>query len=179
MEPQERILKDNTRLVIREGVAEDAAALLEFASEIFGQTDFLSYGPEDFELTEVEERKFVNEFYESPNQVFLLGLIEERIVATLHFSALERPRMQHTGEFGVAVAREFWNRGVGSRMIDALVDWARSTNLVTKINLRVRSDNRRAIALYEKKGFVCEGTIRCDVRVNGQYYDHLWMGLIL
>jgi RimJ/RimL family protein N-acetyltransferase len=50
---------------------------------------------------------------------------------------------------------------------------------VTKINLRVRSDNVRAIALYERKGFEREGLLRRGMRVDDVYYDLLAMGLCL
>jgi RimJ/RimL family protein N-acetyltransferase len=64
-------------------------------------------------------------------------------------------------------------------MVDALVDWARATGFVTKINLRVRTDNPRAIALYKRKGFVIEGTISREMFLDGKYYSHHWMGLEL
>ena len=39
-------------------------------------------------------------------------------------------------------------------LIDTLVVWAQGGGVVTKLNLRVRTDHVRAIALYERKGFV-------------------------
>jgi RimJ/RimL family protein N-acetyltransferase len=50
---------------------------------------------------------------------------------------------------------------------------------VKKINLRVRTDNERAIVLYERNGFVIEGTIRKEIFLDGEYFDHHWMGLEL
>ena len=64
-------------------------------------------------------------------------------------------------------------------MLDALIDWARGTGIMTKINLRVRTDNQRALALYERKGFVIEGRIRKQILLEGKYYDRHWMGLEL
>jgi len=64
-------------------------------------------------------------------------------------------------------------------MLDALLDWARGTQIITKVNLRVRTDNVRAIALYLRKGFALEGTIRQAIQIDGTYYDHHWMGLEL
>jgi RimJ/RimL family protein N-acetyltransferase len=50
---------------------------------------------------------------------------------------------------------------------------------VKKINLRVRTDNQRAIRLYERKGFGIEGTSRKEILLDGSYFDHHWMGLEL
>ena len=68
---------------------------------------------------------------------------------------------------------------MGSRLVDALIEWASANPLLTKINLRVREDNTRAIRLYERKGFVKEGTLRREIRVKNQYFSLLWMGLEL
>jgi len=64
-------------------------------------------------------------------------------------------------------------------MLDTFIEWARGTGFVKKINLRVRTDNSRAIRLYGRKGFVIEGTIRREMLLRGQYFDHYWMGLQL
>ena len=79
----------------------------------------------------------------------------------------------------MSVRKRYWGLGIGSLMLDTLIDWAKGTQIVKKINLRVRTDNERAIALYERKGFVIEGTIRKQVFLDGTYFDHYWMGMEL
>jgi RimJ/RimL family protein N-acetyltransferase len=113
------------------------------------------------------------------NQLYIFGLIADRIVSTLTFVAGHRPRVRHSGEFGMSVRQSYWGLGIGSLMLDTLVDWARATRIVTKIDLRVRTDNERAIKLYKRKGFVIEGTIRRAIRLGGEYFDHYCMGLEL
>jgi RimJ/RimL family protein N-acetyltransferase len=100
-------------------------------------------------------------------------------MAVLTFSAGDRPRNRHGGEFGLSVRRSAWGRTIGSLMIDTLIAWAQSSGVITKINLRVRTDHARAIALYKHKGFAIEGTLTRAVRINGQYFDQFWMGLEL
>ncbi len=165
--------------MIREAAVADAAALLEYVHGISGESDFLSFGPGEFELTEAEEEAFLDKCLASDNHLYLLGLMDQKIVAGLHFEAGRRPRIRHAGEFGMTVSKRHWGLGIGSLMLDALIDWARDSRIVTKINLRVRTDNRRAIRLYEHKGFAIEGTIRRDMLLDGKYFDHLWMGLEL
>ena len=64
-------------------------------------------------------------------------------------------------------------------MLDAAIAWAKDAQIIKKINLRVRTDNKRAISLYEKKGFLREGRIRKEIFIDGKYYDHYWMSLEL
>jgi RimJ/RimL family protein N-acetyltransferase len=77
------------------------------------------------------------------------------------------------------VRKAHWGKGIGSLMIDTLLDWTRETRIATKVNLRVRTDNRRAIGLDLQKGFGLEGTLRQAIDINGTYYDHHYMGLDL
>ena len=79
----------------------------------------------------------------------------------------------------MSVRKQYWGLGIGSLMLDTLIAWAQDTQIVKKINLRVRTDNQRAIRLYERKGFVIEGTSRKEILLDGSYFDHHWMGLEL
>ena len=179
MEPRRHPLADGRVLLIREAESEDARLVLDYVNGISGESDFLSFGPGEFDLTEPEEEEFLIRYRASANQIYLLGIIDDTVVSTLNFSGGRRPRVRHSGEFGISVRREYWGLGIGSLMLDALIEWARETGIVKKINLRVRTDNRRAIRLYESKGFEIEGTSRKEILLNGRYYDHHWMGLEL
>jgi hypothetical protein len=52
MEPRKYELKNGRVLLIREVSVEDARALLDYVKRISGESDFLSFGPGEFELTE-------------------------------------------------------------------------------------------------------------------------------
>jgi RimJ/RimL family protein N-acetyltransferase len=179
MPPSEHKLADGRVLLIREAEGKDARAVLDYVNAISDESDFLSFGPGEFDLTEPEEAEFLRKCGAADNQIYLLGTIEDVLVSTLNFSGGRRPRLRHKGEFGLSVRREYWGLGIGSLMLDALIEWARGTGFVTKINLRVRTDNQRAIRLYEGHGFAIEGTIRREMLLDGHYYDHHWMGLEL
>jgi len=179
MQSRRHHLRNGRVLVIREAAVEDARAVLDYVEGISGESDFLSFGPGEFELTEAEEEGFLRKCRDSDNQLYILGLIDDTVVSTLNFSAGRRPRVRHSGEFGMSVRKKYWGLGIGSLMLDTLVDWARENEIVKKINLRVRTDNQRAIHLYKRKGFVREGTTRKEILLDGKYYDHHWMGLEL
>lgn len=177
--PQEFTLKDGQTLVVREAEPEDAAALLAYINEVCAQSDFLSFGPGEFELSEAQEQEFLGRMRESPNQIYLIGQIDGSIVSTIHFSSASRSRIRHKGELGMSVHQSYWGQGIGSTMLDVLIAWAQETGIITKINLKVRIDNDRALRLYKSKGFNIEGTISREYFLNGVYYPHHWMGLEL
>lgn len=63
-----------------------------------------------------------------------------------------RRRMSHRAEIGISVAKDYWGMGIGSTLMAALLSFAKERG-IRQLNLEVRSDNERAIRLYEKFGF--------------------------
>lgn len=88
-------------------------------------------------------------------------------------------RPYRVAELGMAVAAPWRGRGIGSRLLHAGVEWARSVGS-HKVSLQVWPHNRAARALYRKFGFVEEGVLhRHYPRRNGQLWDVVIMGLVL
>src|SRR5262249_36848842 len=82
-------------------------------------------------------------------------------------------------ELGMMVAAEHRGRRVGTALVAAAIDWARSHNR-HKLILSVFPHNEAAIALYRKFGFVEEGRhVKHMRRQNGELWDLVDMGLLL
>ncbi|MCU1449765.1 MAG: GCN5-related N-acetyltransferase [Acidimicrobiales bacterium] len=82
-------------------------------------------------------------------------------------------------DFGMMVDAEMRGRGVGSALLAAAMEWARTAG-AHKIALQVWPDNDAALALYRKFGFVEEGRlVRHYRRRNGELWDAIVMGLLL
>ena len=177
MEPQSHQLENGKAFQIREAEPEDAEWIIDHVNGVSGESDFLSMGEGDFDISENEEKKIIQGFREADNQLFLIGLIDGRVIATLSFTARNRPRIQHTGSFGMAVRKEYWGYGIGGLMIDALIAWAKEGKIITKIGLHVRPTNIRGIRLYLSRGFIVEGKISRAMQIDGIYHDTYLMGL--
>ena len=179
MNPRTIALRDGRTLLIRVAVPDDAAAILVYLEAVSGESDFLTFGPGEFELDEAQEAAYLRHAQAAPDQLYIIGTIDGEIIASLTFSLGRRQRTRHSGEFALAVRAACWGLGIGALMLDALKDWARANGTVRKIALKVRTDNARGIALYRRLGFVTEGTLRREICVDGVYYDLLYMGLQL
>ena len=84
----------------------------------------------------------------------------------------------HVADLGIAIIAEYRNRGIGSRMIACLLDWARHKEL-RKVTLGVFASNLQAIHVYQKFGFTIEGVLRQQHRVGGEYVDEIVMAHFL
>lgn len=170
-------LKNGQELIIRKAVKDDASNMIEYINTIAGESAFLTFGPGEFEITIEKEESIIESLNAGDNSIMLVAIVDNKIVGNLLFCGGKRSRTRHTGEFGVSVLKEYWGNGIGRELISYLIAWAKESNVVTKINLRARSDNKRAIELYKELGFKEDGIITRDFYIDGKYYDSLMMGL--
>jgi len=105
----------------------------------------------------------------------LVAVAGAEIVGSVHLDASRHG----FGEIGMAVARDWRGRGVGSALLAAAIEWARERGL-HKLSLGVFAHNAAAIALYRKFGFVEEGRrVKHYRRASGELWDAIDMGLLL
>ena len=170
-------LKNGQNLIIRTAKKEDALNLINYINKIGGESDFLTFGDNEFDISIEKEEVILESYIDGENKIYLIAEIENKIVGSLNYSRGIRQRTKHTGEFGISVAKKYWGLGIGKELIRYMIDWAKKGNVVRKINLRVREDNETAINLYTKLGFKKEGIISRDFHVGGKYYSSIFMGL--
>lgn len=115
-------------------------------------------------------RKFMAE--PADGDYLLLAFVDGEIAGHAGIHPVGRsPRRAHARMLGMAVHSRFQGKGVGTALMQALIDLADKWLPVTRLELTVFTDNRRAIALYEKFGFVTEGTHRSYALRDGRYAD--------
>jgi L-phenylalanine/L-methionine N-acetyltransferase len=110
---------------------------------------------------------------EPPEGLFsLVACVDGEVVGeiSLHTSPTHW-RMRHVGSIGMAVRDDCQGKGVGTALMEAILDLADNWLNLTRVELRVYVDNAPAIALYEKFGFEIEGTHRRMAFRNGEYVD--------
>lgn len=156
---------------IRKATAADAEKILAYCKIVGEESDNLTFGEEGVPFTVVQEREYLDKIFKSERDLYLVAVDEEDVVGTMSFSSYERPRLAHRGEIAVSVKKSMWGNHIGTRFMEAMIDFAKHTAKVEIVSLEVRSDNERAIALYKKFGFETIGTFRGFLKINGQDVD--------
>ncbi len=87
------------------------------------------------------------------------------------FMAHTSLRRLHVRGLGMAVAKDWQGRGVGSQLLGAVTDWADNWAHVLRLELTVFADNTRAIGVYQRHGFVKEGHMTGHALRDGMYVD--------
>jgi len=156
-------------IIIREAAIDDAEKLIEYTGIIGGETDNLTYGAEGLPLTVEQEKGFLQNMSEDEHSVFYCAWRDSVLVGTANLSGMPR-RMSHRAELGISVLKAEWNNGVGTELMNHIIDYAKGHGIEI-INLEVRSDNNAAIHLYEKFGFKKTGTIPAFYKIGNTYVD--------
>jgi RimJ/RimL family protein N-acetyltransferase len=170
-------LKNGLACVLRQAEEKDADVILQYVNCVCGETDFLAFGEGDIDWTVEKERAFIRDHQNCDNKVLVVAEVQGNINGIIGFTGDERKRLRHTGEFGMVVTQKYWSIGIGSALVECMIEWAKASGVVRKIHLRVRVDNQRALRLYERFGFVREGLVTRQFNVADKFYDAYFMGL--
>jgi putative acetyltransferase len=157
-----------TEILIRPVRHEDAEALNELRRRD-GVAEFI---PSFASERESATRKYIDNF--GPNDHVFVAELDGRIVAYAGLHVRDG-KMRHSAWLGIAVHDAFFGRGIGRAMMEKLLDLADRWIGITRVDLTVVANNTRAIALYEKLGFVVEGTQRKATYYDGQFWDVVCM----
>lgn len=159
-------------LEFREAQPEDAEALLEYLKAVGAESDNLLFGAEGIGMCAEDEAAFLESALRSSKKFYLIALCGGEIAAQGSFACNEhRARVAHWGVLGLTVRRKYWNQGIGTALMQRLIEFARNTAKAEMIQLDVRSDNAPAIALYRKFGFVKTGTFPHMIKIGARYAD--------
>lgn len=160
-------------VTLRRASAKDAAAFARFMAEpsVLSNLMQLPYPSE-----EMWTKRLADQAQLSGVELHLVAERDGAVVgsAGLHPAGLAL-RRRHVAFLGISVATEHQGTGVGRALMQGLVDYADGWAQLLRIELTVFADNARAIALYERMGFVHEGRARAYALRNGRYEDVLYM----
>ena len=170
-------LRDGRGAVLRSPCAADAKDLLAYIIRASGETDFLMSYPEEFDgFTLEQEEAFIDANRSSPNQLMILCLVDGRIAGNCRIAFRTGMKDRHRAAVGIAVLREFWRLGIGTRMFEEMFRAAGERGGVRQIELDFIEGNSRARSLYEKMGFRITG-VRPDAirRKDGSFANEYMM----
>lgn len=97
----------------------------------------------------------------------------DRVQGYLQFTDCDQ--IDQRAELGICIAPTAQGQGIGREALSLVLPFLRDTWGARKVVLRVRSDNKSAIRLYENIGFERCGTFREHVFVDGRWYDVILM----
>lgn len=172
------VLKNGISMQIIKPVG-DYDQISSLISKLSDESDNFPFSSEDFNISAENIGKYINYLNSRPNSIFYIAKVENEIVGIAYLEGGKRERTFHCTTLGLGVLKKYNNIGIGSILNKALVEFASNGEYIAKIELQVRSDNRAAINVYKKCGFILEGKSSRALFIEGEFYDYINMGMII
>jgi putative acetyltransferase len=161
---------------VRAAKPSDAAALVAHLKELAAEPGInIPLALDEVTLTVGDERELIEELDDNERAAMFVAIGDGAVVGELTVKGVSpRRAVKHVATLGMSVKPAWRRRGVGSALMTAAIEWARSRDF-TRLELNVYARNTPAIRLYQRCGFEIEGTRRRFIREGDTYLDDLVM----
>jgi RimJ/RimL family protein N-acetyltransferase len=122
-------------------------------------------------------KRFFEKLPSNKNQIFLVGKLNGRVIGFLGIHRKIK-RMKHVGVVGVTIHPDFWNKGLGTKLLKAGVEEARRDEFL-RLEADTLARNKAMIRITEKVGFKIEGIRKMRIKMDVRYEDEASLGMIL
>ena len=152
------MLKDGREALLRSPKDEDIPGMLDYLYRSAGETEFILRYPEECgKYTAEGEKALFDNVNASDNRVMLACIVDGKVAGNCEISWNKALKTKHRASVAIALLKEYWNRGIGTRMFEELIRNAEENPEILQIELEFIEGNSRARALYEKMGFRITG----------------------
>lgn len=179
IEARQVTIRDGTRLWIRSVEAADVQGVIALRANLIATSDHQVSGPGD-EWTVKEALDKITRVAGARGELWLVASeVREpgsEVVGSLNFRSEDRKRVEHHGTFGIGNHSTWRGRGVGTALIEVMLDWAAATPMIEKVGLGCFASNKGARKLYRRMGFKAESRQKRFFKLGpGQYVDDIQM----
>ncbi|RFU69317.1 GNAT family N-acetyltransferase [Bacillus sp. V59.32b] len=157
---------------VRSAIGIDAKDLSELRVQIDGETENLDREQGEAYIDATGFEQIIQTDTESKKNLFLVAVVQDRIVGFSRCEGHYLNRFAHKVEFGVCVLKNFWGYGIGKNLLNESIVWADSHG-IKKITLNVLETNEKAIKLYKNLGFKIEGILKKDKILSESLWEDL------
>ncbi len=173
-------MSEEIGIILREAVPDDAKDILSMMEQVNSETESLALNEAELLLPPETLSEELSYMYESNNNLLLLAINEGTIVGTASVKADSQFRLSHVGEVGISILQEYWGMGLGTLMLEEIINWAKEMGVLFRLELDVQVRNERAVRLYQKMGFQIEAVMPRRARTDlGEFLDVYKMSYLI
>ena len=170
---KQHLLKNGQIIIIKEANEDDAVAIRDLVNSVASEKYYVvpERSREDWDeaTREIKKRK----------GLIIVACANEKTVGMAHLVPGKFEKTKHVGFLGISILKGFRGIGIGTAMMNHIMEWAKKQKGLEKISLTVFSANETAINLYRAFGFEIEGVSKKQYKIEGKYIDETIMGKFL
>ena len=160
-------LKDGRKALLRSPKDEDIRGVLDYLYVSAGETEFILRYPEECgKYTYEGEKALFDRINASDNEAMLVCIVDGKVAGNCQIAWKTGIKTRHRASVAIALLKEFWNQGIGTRMFEEMIRIAEANENLIQMELEFVEGNTRARALYEKMGFRITGVKPNAIRLK-------------
>lgn len=179
MEKERIVHKGNFQgkeVIFRYPTKNDLQTIWEYINTLSKERTYISFQGETISLE--EEQKYLNSQLERISKhlaTLLLAVCDGKVIGISGIDTKDKIE-KHIGVFGISIAKDFRGEGIGSKLMELVIEEA-NNNLsgLEIITLGVFSINDLAKEIYKKFGFIEYGQLPRGIKLENVYSDHIYM----
>ncbi len=141
-------------ITVRKAETKDALCIVEAEREIAQEPGCFCSQPSELDETAVIQT--IN----SPQSIYLVAEHEGQIIGHAFLETYTLQSLRHVADLNIAVHLGWQNKGIGRKLLENIIQQAKKSAVIEKIQLNVRASNIPAISLYKKMEFQEEGRLK-------------------
>lgn len=134
---------------IRAAQPNDAGVMLAMLKQLQTESDFFELDTELDQVSAASEARQIELLNASGTNLILLATAGTQLIGI----ATVQQVSDVTGEVGVAVLNDYQGMGLGTMLVDELLNWQLHYSELQRLVLEVKKANLPAIHIYHKLGF--------------------------
>ena len=170
--------EDICRPVLRIAGPDDAVALMKLKQRLDEETSFMLLEPNERDTSTQTLARHLEDVSRLENSVVIVAGQHGELAGYVELAGGTFRRNRSTTHVIIGVLAGASGQGLGTSLLEEAKRWA-TTRGLHRLELTVMAHNHRAIALYERMGFVHEGRRVDCLLIDGRFRDELSMALIL
>lgn len=170
-------MKNGKYVTIRQAELIDAKNLLNTIKTYIPQSEFIPKHADEIKLSIEQEKEWINSFLINDHSLLLVAEYDNYIIGNIDLTGNSRKVMTHTAVIGMGMIEEWRNAGLGTALLNAIIQWAKNNPILEIIWLQVYTENILGMALYRKMGFVENGILKNFFKHENKYYDNMTMSM--
>lgn len=169
-------LKSGAEILIREAEESDADNLIELCKSYIKNTTSIPLYEDEYDPTTEFIENMIKTFIEEKNSILLLATHNNKLIGNVDLHGNQRRKLFHTGWIGMAIEESWRGKGVGTFLMEELINWSKGNEYVKVLWLQAYLNNKAGIGLYEKMGFIETGIQKGMYQeANGELIDSIMM----
>jgi len=173
------VLKSGKEIQVRTLDLNEAAKLIELKRSYILGTTTIPLLLEEYPIDIPKEQNLISQYNESSNGILLVAEYQNELIGNIDITGSTRSKTAHTAMLGMGIKAQWRNQGLGTILIQSVIDWAKESSQLKLIWLDVYASNELGFNLYKNMGFEVSGVIKNFFKDENGFQDKIQMYLTL